>query len=399
MAYRGLLNKQLLTWSFVVTVSRLPIAMAPLAFVFLARETTGAYTIGAIAAAAYTAGEAAGAPLLGSRLRTRPFRREIAAGLVASSAAFGGIALFPGSPPAVSVSLAAVAGASCAAATGALRTMVSDLVGEKDVNSALSLESSLNMAVWAASPALVAVAALQYSATLPFFAGAASALLAAAAVFLLPEKAGRPAETGHPRSAPRELASAWPIYVTSAAAMYLLATVELTLPALLEQRDHPVSYSGPMLTSFALASILGGIIYGLRTWPGSPEKQSTVLLILTVALVSVVALSSSILAISSYLLLAGFLQAIVFIARNLSLRRALTADLHPVGYSILYAGSGIGYAVSAAATGLLLVYFQPSHVVLTAAGVTLMLTAVAVGGRTRAAQETNGLKQQRRWQE
>ncbi len=392
MAYRGLVNKKMLTWSFVVAVSRLPVAMAPLAFVFLGRETSGGYTSGAVLAAVYTAAEAAGAPLLASRLRTRSFRREIAAGLGVSSAAFAAIAFFPGIPAAASIGLAGVAGAGCAAAPGALRAMASDLVNEGDLNSALSLESSLNMAVWAASPTVVATAALHYSATLPFFAAAASALTGAACVFLLPEKTGRPAESGHSRSAARHLASAWPIYMTSVAVMYLLATVELGLPALLEQRDHAVAYTGPMLTSFALASILGGIVYGLRTWPGNPEKQSTVLLLFTVALVSIMALSSAITAMSAYLLLAGFAQAIVLIARNLSLKSALPVDLHPVGYSILYAGSGIGYGVSAATTGVLLAYLQPSNVVLSAAAVSLVLTVVSVLGRGRAAQNPRGAK-------
>ncbi|MFC8825199.1 MFS transporter [Streptomyces sp. NPDC057137] len=380
----------MLTWSFVVAVSRLPVAMAPLAFVFLGRETSGGYTIGAVMAAVYTAAEAAGAPLLGSRLRTRAFRREIAAGLVVSSAAFAALAFFPGIGAGASIGLAAVAGAGCAAAPGALRTMVSDLVGEKDLNSALSLESSLNMAVWAASPAVVAAAALHYSATLPFFAAAAFALMGAACVFLLPEKTGKPVESGHSRSATRHLVSVWPIYMTSVAVMYLLATVELSLPALLEQRDHAVAYSGPLLTCFALASILGGIVYGLRTWPGNPERQSTVLLLITIALISIMALSSAVPAMATYLLLAGFAQAIVLIARNLSLRSALRVDLHPVGYSILYAGSGIGYGVSAATTGVLLAYFRPSYVVLSAAAVTLLLTAVSVLGRGRAEQKTQG---------
>lgn len=378
MAYRGLLNRKMLTWTFVVMCSRLPVAMAPLAFVFLFRETPGGYARGAFMAAVYTAAEAVGAPFLGSRLRNRPFRREIAAGLLISSAAFGAIAFLPNSSVALFATLTVLAGACSAAAPGALRAMVADLVHEKHVDSALSLESSLNMTVWAVSPALVSFAALEYSVTLPFIVGSASALLSVIAIFFLPEATPKLAKSENSRRASRELASAWPVYLTSAATMYLLATVELSLPALIEQRGYPVSYAGPMLTSFASASILGGILYGFRSWPGGPDRQSIAFLVLMVFLVSAMALSPKISSIFAFLLMAGFIQAIVLIARNLSLRRMLAVDLHSVGYSIVYAGSGIGYGVSAAATGLLLAHSDASSAVLFAAGVTLVLTAITV---------------------
>ncbi|MEU1280671.1 MFS transporter [Streptomyces sp. NPDC005805] len=382
MAYRGLAGTRMAVWSCVVATSRLPVAMAPLAFVFLDREVTGGYTRGAMMAAAYTAAEAVGAPLLGARLRSRPFRREIAVGLGVSSVFLAAVALVPAAPAPVAVALAAVAGAAGAAAPGALRSMVADLVPAKDLNSALSWESSLNMAVWAAAPALVATVASGWSATVPFLVAAVAALAGAAGVCLLPEKTGRPEPAGRRRGTAGPLASAWRIYLTSAAAMYLLATVELALPALLEQRDRPLAYSGPLLTGFALAGILGGLLYGLRTWPGGPERHSVLLLYATVAVTSAMAAAPSVGTLGALLLLAGLCQAVVLVARNLSLQRALPTSLHPVGYSLQYAGSGIGYGISASATGFLLAHVPPSTTVLIAAGVTLALTTAALPGRT-----------------
>ncbi|NED23886.1 MFS transporter, partial [Streptomyces anulatus] len=112
MAYRGLVSRRMAVWSCVITTTRLPVAMAPLAFVFLDREVSGGYTRGAVMAAAYTAAEAVGAPLLGARLRSRPFRREIAVGLTVCALVFGAIALAPAAPAPVLVALAAVAGAA-----------------------------------------------------------------------------------------------------------------------------------------------------------------------------------------------------------------------------------------------------------------------------------------------
>ncbi|CAM5625657.1 MFS transporter [Streptomyces diastaticus] len=373
MAYRGLFTKHVSIWAAVVMASRLPVAMAPLAFLFYGRGTDAGYSGGAAMAAAYAIAEAIGAPLLSTRLRTRPYRREIASGLGLSAVAFALLTFLSAPGTVLAVALAAVAGAAAAAAPGALRTMAEDLAPRKHIHTALSLESTLNMAAWAASPALVSVLALGVGPQTPFLLATLATLAATASLWLLPDKAGT---TGEGQRAPlKQALTAWPVYVTSIAAMYLLASIELTLPALLEHRDLPVTYSGPILTGFALASIVGGLVYGARTWPGRVERQSTVLLLVMIAGVAATALASTWPAIAGLLALTGLLQAVVLITRNLTLREELPSDLHPVGYSALYAGSGIGYGLSAAATGLLLTATTPDTVVLIATGTTLVLTA------------------------
>ncbi|MCZ9337974.1 MFS transporter, partial [Streptomyces sp. TRM76130] len=88
----------------------------------------------------------------------------------------------------------------------------------------------------------------------------------------------------------RTLLSGWPVYLTSAAAMAMLATTELVLPALLEDRHIAVGWSGPLLAGFALASAAGALCYGLRTWPGSARVHSLVLLAVTAACVCLITL-------------------------------------------------------------------------------------------------------------
>lgn len=225
----------------------------------------------------------------------------------------------------LAVALAAVAGAAAAAAPGALRTMAEDLAPRKHIHTALSLESTLNMAVWAASPALVSVLALGVGPQTPFLLATLATLAATAALWLLPDKAGT---TGEEQRAPlKQALTAWPVYLTSIAVMYLLASIELTLPALLEHRDLPVTYSGPILTGFALASIVGGLVYGARTWSGRVERQSTVLLLVMIAGVAATAAASTWPAIAGLLALTGLLQAVVLITRNLTLREKLPSAM------------------------------------------------------------------------
>lgn len=381
MAYGRLVTTPIAVWAVAVVLSRLPVVMAPLAFIFSAHRTPGGYAAGAAMAAVYTVAEAAGAPLLGVRLRTRGFQRELSVGLAVSASAFACLVVLPSLPLGFSLVLAGVAGASAAAAPGGLRTMVTRMVSEADVRSALSLESVLNMAVWALSPALVAMVALQVSPTVPFIVAATAALLAAAMLYLIPGVRRRTTASSDAQSPGlmRTLGHTWSIYLTSAAAMYLLATAELTLPALLEQRGYPLGYAGPILTAFAVASIVGGVIYGLRRWPGDVRRHSLLLLLLVTSLVFAVAGVPYLAVMISGLLLAGVFQAAVLIARNLSLRYALPSPLHPAGYSLLYAGSGIGYGISAAVTGVVITLTTPAVAMGIGAGITLVLTLVTAG--------------------
>jgi hypothetical protein len=69
MSYRDVASRQVLVWACTAVGARMPVAMAPLALVFLVRERPGGYSLGAALAAAYVLGEIVGAPVLGLRPR------------------------------------------------------------------------------------------------------------------------------------------------------------------------------------------------------------------------------------------------------------------------------------------------------------------------------------------
>lgn len=393
MGYRNLAKLPVVLWAAATVASRLPVAMAPLAFVFLARDSPGGYGLGAVLAAAYTLAEAAGAPVLGSRLTNHRMRLELVAGIGVSAVALVALAIGTATPIAVTVTFAVIAGAAAAAAPGGLRTVATRIVGEPDVPAVLSLEAVLNQTVWAAAPALVSLLALAVAPSAPFVVAAGAAAVATFLVCLLPD-ARRAAETRQPTgSLTRTLWSAWPIYLTSAAAMYLLATTELALPALLESRGIPVGWAGVLLTGFAVASILGGIAYGLRPWPGRHQTQSLVLLLVIACLVGMVGLSPWPVGIATALLLGGVLQSALLISRNLSLRERLPEDTHAAGYSLMYAGSGIGYGVSGVVMGAILTTENPVLGMLAGAGVTLLITLVSAVTEARTTCSRSRLEQ------
>jgi hypothetical protein len=355
--------------------------MAPLALVFFVRGRVGGYVVGAGLAAAYVVGEVVGAVVLGSRLRPERARGQLAAGLAVGAGAFNGVGLLPGAHPLVLGGLAALAGAAPAAATGGLRGLLTSLLPPGLVVKALSAEAVLTYAVWAAAPALTGVLALSVAPTLPLLLAAVLMAGAAAGLWALPAGWVADADDREGVSMVRTLVRAWPIYLTGAAAMSLLALAELVLPALLEQRAIGVGWAGPLLAGFSIASAAGAALYGLRgSWPGSLRMQSLVLLLAVAGCVTVVATAGSLGWIAGALLVAGLPQAGVQLTRSLSLRETLPASAHAAAYSVMYATTGVGYAASAVLVGAVQNVASPSVAILAGVGLTLVLIATSALG-------------------
>jgi hypothetical protein len=378
MSYRQLATRPVLNWALVAICSRLPVAMTPLALVFLVRGRPGGYALGAGLAAVYVIGEVAGAAVLGPRLNPERARFQLAAGLALGACSFAGLGLLPHAQPLVLGIFAVLAGAAPAAAPGGLRTLLTSRLPDGLIVKALSAESVLTYGVWTAAPALTVVLALSVAPSLPLVL--AAALMAAAVAGMRALPAGWEAGSGDREGASmaRTLARAWPVYLTGAAAMSLLALVELVLPALLQQRAIGVGWAGPLLAGFSMTSTLGAALYGARgSWPGSVRAQSLVLLLGVTSCVTLAAVAPSLAWIAAALLLAGLLASGVQVARNLSLRAALPPSAHAAGYSVMYAATGVGYAASATLAGVVQSAAAPSVAILAGAGLTLLLTAAS----------------------
>lgn len=386
MSYRDVASKQVLIWACTAVGARMPVAMAPLALVFLVRERPGGYALGAVLAAAYVIGEIVGAPVLGMRLRPERARPHLAVGLAAGAAGFVGLGVLPDAPVPLLAVFAFLAGAAPGAATGGLRALLTDLVPERAAAQALSVESILMSGVWAVSPVAVASLALGVAPRAPLLLAAALMASSVAGLWLLPagwktDDTQGTERTGGARL--RVLAGAWPVYVTGAASLTLLGLAELLLPALLEQRGIGVGWSGPLLAAMAVAAGLGAFLYGLRAWPGRLRTRSVLLMCGMSVCVTLVALIPGRAAIAAGLAVGGLLQSGALITRNLSLRAALPANVLAAGYSVMYAAAGAGYAAAGSFAGALLRVTAPSTAILAGVGLTLVLTAVGWWGEAR----------------
>ncbi|MFG2370983.1 MFS transporter [Streptomyces sp. NPDC048504] len=392
MTYRDVVSRQVLTWACTALGARMPVAMAPLALVFLVRERPGGYSLGAILAAAYVLGEIGGAPVLGMRLRPERARVQLAVGLAVGTVGFLGLGVFPGAHPVVLAGFAFVAGGAPAAATGGLRTLLSELVPARSVAQALSVESILTAGVWAVSPAAVAGLALGVAPRVPLLLAAGLMAWSVAGLWLLPARWGagdaggeRDGEGGAGAPLLRVLVGAWPVFVVGAASLALLGLSELVLPALLEQRGIGVGWSGPLLTGMAVGGGLGAFVYGLRGWPGLLRTRSVVLMAGTSACVALAALIPATVGIAVALVMGGTLQSGAMLTRNLSLREVLPPRALAAGYSVMYAASGAGYAATGSLAGALLKVAAPSTAILAGVSLTAAMTGVGWWGEVRRA--------------
>ncbi|MDX3801899.1 MFS transporter [Streptomyces sp. AK04-3B] len=387
MSYRDVASRQVLVWACTAVGARMPVAMAPLALVFLVRERPGGYSLGAALAAAYVIGEIVGAPVLGLRLRPDRARLHLAGGLACGTVGFAVPGLAADAHPAVLCAFAVLAGAAPAAATGALRTLLTAMVPERAAAQALSVESMLMAGVWAVSPAAVAGLALGVAPRVPLLLAAALMASSVAGLWLLPAAwGGDGAGSGRRGGASllRVLTAAWPVYVTGAASLALLGLAELVLPALLEQRGIGVGWSGPLLAGMAVGGGIGGFVHGLRVWPGLLHTRSVVLMAGVSVCVTAAALSPSAAVIAAALVVGGALQSGAMLTRNLSLREALPPDALAAGYSVMYAAAGAGYAATGSLAGGLLRAVAPSTAMLAGVGLTLVLTGIGWWGEVRA---------------
>ncbi|MEU6847851.1 MFS transporter [Streptomyces sp. NPDC046716] len=386
MSYRLLFRESgtsVLAWALVAVGARMPVAMAPLALVFLVRERPGGYTLGAVLAAGYVVGEIVGAPLLGTRLRAERARPQLAAGLAVGACGFGALGVLHGAPPLLLGVFAFVAGAAPGAAPGGLRALLTALAPQRAVQQAMSFESMLTFGVWALAPAATAWLALSVAPWVPLLLACGLMALSVPGLWLLPPGWAAAGGAGERRPGVRVLMRAWPVYVTGAASLSLLAMAELILPALLEQRGFGVGLAGPLLAGFSVGSAVGAFVYGLRSWPGRLPTQGLVLVLGVSGCVAGVALVPWAGVVAVGLVVAGVLQAGAMLTRNLMLREVLPPGALAAGYSVMYAAVGAGYAGSGSLAGVLLRVVSPGGAVLSGVGVTVVLGVVGFWGERR----------------
>jgi MFS family permease len=402
-------------WALTTLLSRVPDAMAPLALVLLGHQA-GSFAIGGLASGAHAITEAALAPWLGALAdRWRP-HRYVRAALAARAVTYAVLAVTATAvPPAVLVVLAGIAGGVGAGIPGQLRALLARMTEQRLLHPAMSLDTTLLELAWTVAPAGVAALAALGDARLAVAAMAVLAATAALTALRLPaappvedRSASAAAPAGDRRSAAPPAADEQPSTAVStedrlssvtvsadnepssaavsaedepssaagppsgaaltrtlwrAAAPSLAlgmvggfsgGALDTAVPPTLDSIGSAASLAGVLFTGYSLASLLGGLVYGARRWPGPVHRQAAVLLTLLCAVLLPAALVPSLPVVAVCVVAAGLFAAPQITARSLALQQDLPEAAWSAGFSSLYAANGAGYGLAGFAVGALL---------------------------------------------
>ncbi|MFF1405026.1 MFS transporter [Streptomyces sp. NPDC058294] len=369
-------------WYITAALTRAPVVMAPLALVF-AGYSAGSFTLGGTLAAVYALGEAAAAPMLGRWFDTRPFVPLLRWTLTANAISYAALAIAAGhSPAAVLIFLAAFAGATGSGAPGGMRAQLSATIPPTLRTSALSLDTSLSQAVRAAAPPLASGLYALSTASGTLIAMAFFVAIPAAAAHRIPHTPPpSQGQSDQQHAAPgvtQILRHSWTTALLSAAIMFLIGTVDILLPARLKAVGSSPALAGPVLAAFAVTSIIAGLVYGARTWPGGARAQSACMLLIMTAVLAVPGLTGHPLTYALVFALAGTLYSPLLTIRNIALQEQLPETAWATGFSILYAAAGLGYGVAGLLAATLLDMTTSSTAFLTCTAATLILGVIAL---------------------
>ncbi len=365
-------------WAAASGLSRLPVAMVPLAFVLAGQYATGSFAAGALLVSVHALSEAVAAPWGGRLLDRREVRGGVQQALVVAA---GALALLAGAvslraPLPLLLLLAAAVGAIPAGVPGGYRALLPHIVPRAALDTAYALDASLLEVEWMIAPVLVAVAVLLHTPIAAVLLMASAAILAAAATGALPRLAAQ--ATGVARRALWRDRRAVPVYALMAALSVGIGAMEAGLPALLVSLGAPAATAGLLLGLLAVASATGGLVYGSRVdrWPGTPARRAPLLLaLLGVLLLPLGVVPTAPLA-APVLILAGLLLApLVGLCTSL-LQQVLPPTQRAEGFSLLYAASGLGYGGGSLLIALLLRPLGPHGTLLVTALVPLVVGSV-----------------------
>jgi len=250
-------------------VGRLPLAAAPLALLLYARQSVSLAVAGVVVAV-FTAGMAAGAPVL-ARSVDRRRQPPVLYGSAALSAAGYLIAALSAGRPAPLLAGAALAGIGTPPLEACLRALWPDLVPPADITAAYALDIALQEVIFVAGP-LVALAAVAA-------AGPAAGLLTAAAL----QSAGVAAFANAPvvrgwRGTPAHRHWAGPLRVPRLTVLVLgvvctgaaVGSIPVVLTGYAEAAGDR-GLTGWLLACQAIGALTGGLLY-TRAEPGGPSR-------------------------------------------------------------------------------------------------------------------------------
>ena len=362
-------------------IGALPIGMFGLAILLLARDTTGSFASAGRVVAAFGLANALGAVAQGrlmDRLGQPGVLRGAAAVHVAGLAALV-LAAERDAPALLLGACAALAGSSLPQLPAAMRSLWGMLVTDEERRrTAYALVSIVFEVSVISAPVIAAVIIALVSPTAAVLVAAAvsaGGALAFSVTHASRRWRGEPHEVGWlgPLEAPGMRVTLAVLTLFGVA----VGVIQVAAPAFMAQRGSPEA-GGLLLAALSAGSLVGGIVYGARTWPGTPRRQLAALMAGLAAAYCLLALAGVPVVLAALLALAGLLLAPTTVVGSTLLDRVAPAGTATEAFTVMVMGIVAGTAVGNALGGAIVEGAAFEAAVISAGGVAAAGALVAL---------------------
>jgi len=361
----------------------LPIGMFVLAVLLFARDATGSFAEAGRIAGAFGLGNAFGSVAQGrlmDRIGQGPVLRASAAGHALALAAL--VLAAEGDAPSWVLGVCAVAGGltlpQLPAAMRALWTVLVDDPGRRETAYAL-VSVMFEVAVVTAPVLVAAIVAVASPSAAVLTAAAIGCLSALAFAATGASRAWR--GTAHDTGwlGPLALPGMRTLFLAIAALGAAVGVVQVMIPAYADARGTE-ALAGPLLAALSAGSLIGGLAYGARAWPGTPAARLPVLLLALAAGLALLAPVDGPVALATLLLLSGLLLAPTMVSVSTLLDTVAPGHVTEA-FSVTVMGVVTGTALGNAVGGAIVESGTHVAAALTAGGMAVLGAVVAVARR------------------
>ncbi|MFI1002113.1 MFS transporter [Streptomyces galbus] len=262
-------------------VGRLPNATAAIAVVLFVRAEGGSYSLAGALAAVYGVANAVGQPVLGRLVDLHGQPRVQLPAALASAVAMAVFAFTGVDPLPLAYAAVGAAGLFTPPLEGGLRALWPSVLRREDqVHTAYAMDAIAQEVMFTVGPLLVTLCVSLWSAEAALLVLNVLGVLGALSVVVsAPSRAWR--------SAPREahwlgaLRSPGLLVLLGAFLFIGMALGSITVASVPYADDHGGdAVYGWLMAALGLGALLGGSVYGARSWPGAPERRLRVLVAL-----------------------------------------------------------------------------------------------------------------------
>ncbi|AJC55067.1 MFS transporter [Streptomyces sp. 769] len=368
-------------------IGRLPGGMAPVAILLLVADQGGSLGVGGLLCALYGLASALGQPVLGRMVDWRGQTLVTSAAVLITTISLLALPLTSAAAqPGVAAAVVALAGLSTPPLEAGLRALwPAVLPNEERRRAALALDTGAQGLIYVAGPPLVAALSTTMGPHTALCATAVLGLLGAAVVLTAaPSRRWRPAPAASPTGALGPLhhpGLRW-LFLAMSGVGFALGAMNLWAVALADRTGMDL-LSGLIPAALSTGSLIGGFLYGRRTWPGTLTQQLLAAAVLFAAGWLPLTAATSPVSATALAAVPGLLLTAVITSAFLTVDALAPPGTTTEAHAWLIASVGTGQAAGTALAGVFA--DRPGlGPTLPAAGAALTL-AVLVGARRRLA--------------